>query len=202
MASCDDFVIVLDTETTGLPEQSKNFAFFPPSNYSKYNSSRLIELGYYIYNKKGAIITTRNMLIFSKTFTITNSKIHGITQEHCIENGIPLDIALEQLLNDIRHCDTIVAHNLEFDFNIILAECYRSLAFGKNETAEHIICQMNNMHQICTMKLGMEKLKKTRRIKLVQLYEELTGGQKWDQQHRAEDDARVCGECYWLMVQM
>jgi len=95
----------------------------------------------------------------------------------------------------------VVAHNLQFDFNVILAECYRILASGTNLTARSVVDKMTSMKKVCTIQLAKDKLKRDKRIKLIHLYEELKGI-KWEQQHRAEDDARVCGECYWHLVKM
>ena len=123
------------------------------------------------------------------------------TQEQLELEGIALASALSNLADDIASCDTIVAHNLQFDFNVIAAECYRILANGNNDIARKLVDKMTSMKKVCTMELGMQKLGRTRRIKLSHLYEELTD-EEWDQQHRAEDDARVCGICYWLLVDM
>ena len=194
-------ILVIDTETTGLPDQTKYQTFYKPSNYSKYNTSRVIEIGYYIYSSSGEFLSKKDILIKPENFKVENSEIHGITQEQLEREGIPLIDALSNLADDIASCDTIVAHNLQFDFNVIAAECYRILANGNNEIARKLVDKMNSMKRVCTMALGMEKLGRTRRIKLSHLYEELTGDD-WEQQHRAEDDARVCGICYWHLVNM
>ena len=201
ITTSSDNVIVIDTETTGLPTQTKYREFFTPSNYSKYNTSRVIEIGYYIYSKDGSFIKKQDMLIIPDKFKIENTEIHGIKHEDAELNGIPLFIALGQFGEDLKSCNTIVAHNLEFDFNVIQAECYRILANGANALARSIIEKMNGMKQICTIELAMEKLDRERKMRLVHLYEELKGI-KWEQQHRAEDDARVCGECYWHLVNL
>jgi DNA polymerase III epsilon subunit-like protein len=194
-------VIVIDTETTGLPAETRYGGLYVPTNYSKYNSSRVIEIGYFIYSKEGDFITKQNMLIMPDGFRIENTAIHGIKHEVAEREGIPLQIALAQLEEDLKTCDTIVAHNLQFDFNVILAECFRILANGANTTAKSVINRMDKLKRVCTMQLGMQKLHRERRIKLSHLYEELTDNE-WNQQHRAEDDARVCAECYWILVKM
>ena len=134
-------------------------------------------------------------------FKIENTEIHGISHEDAVREGIPLLIALEQLLEDLKTCNTIVAHNLEFDRNIILAECFRILANGANTTARCIIDKIASMTNICTIQLAKDKLKIGKRMKLIHLYE-LLKGTKWEQQHRADDDARVCAECYWHLTQV
>ena len=196
-----DNIIVIDTETTGLPIQTKYRGFFTPSNYSKYNTSRLIEVGYFIYSKAGNVITKRDMLIIPDNFRIENTEIHGISHEDAEKNGVPLAIALAQLAEDLGSCNTVVAHNLQFDFNVILAECYRILANGANSTARGVVDKMTSMNKVCTIQLAKDKLKRDKRMKLIHLYEELKGV-KWEQQHRAEDDARVCAECYWHLVRL
>lgn len=199
--SSNDNIIVLDTETTGLPVFTKYHGFFVPSNYSKYNTARVIEIGYYIYNKMGDIICKKDMLIVPNGFKIENTEIHGIKHEDAVNNGIPLEIALEQLCNDLDKCNTFVAHNIQFDFNVILAECYRLLAMGTNFIARGVVNKMGSMKKICTIQLAKDKLKIEKKMKLIHLYKYLKDID-WEQQHRAEDDARVCGECYWHLIKM
>ena len=199
--SISDNIIVLDTETIGLPIFTKYRGFFIPSNYSKYNTARVIEIGYFVYNKTGDVVSKKDMLIIPNGFIIENTEIHGIKHEDAERDGISFEKALEQLLNDLQSCDTFVAHNLMFDFNVILAECYRLLANGTNIIAKGVVDKMNNMKKICTIKLAKDKLKIDKKMKLVHLYKHLKGID-WEQKHRADDDARVCGECYWHLINM
>ena len=197
------YIMVLDTETTGLPLFSKYHTFYNPKDFTKYDISRVIEIGYYIYNIDGDIIKKNDILIKPSGFKIENSEIHGITNENADINGVPLINALEQFYIDLYKCDTIIAHNLKFDMNIILAECYRNQKNNDNNISiySNIINKMSSMKQICTIQLAKDKLKLEKRIKLIDLYKMIIK-KDWIQKHRAEDDARICAECYWHLLQI
>jgi len=199
-----NLIMVFDTETTGLPVFKKGGTsnFHPPEDYKKYNKSRLIELGYYIYNSSFEIVKHHNMLVIPNGFLIENTEIHGITNQDAREHGQPLIKVLEEFLNDLAKCDTIVAHNLDFDYNIVLSECHRINMKTSNNICLDIIDKIKKIKLVCTMKLAVEKLKLTRtRIKLIDLYK-IASTEEWIQKHRAEDDARVCGICYKYLVNL
>jgi DNA polymerase III epsilon subunit-like protein len=199
-----NLIMVFDTETTGLPVFKKRGTsnFHPPEDYIKYNKSRLIELGYYIYNSSFEIVKNHNMLVIPNGFLIENTEIHGITNQYAKEKGLPLIKVLEEFSNDLAKCDTIVAHNLDFDYNIVLSECHRINIITPNNICVDIIDKIKKIKLVCTMKLAVEKLKLTKtRIKLIDLYK-IASTEEWKQQHRAEDDARVCGICYKYLVNL
>jgi DNA polymerase III epsilon subunit-like protein len=52
-------------------------------------------------------------------------KFHGITQEISESKGISIDVVLFTFISDMRNADMIVAHNVEFDLNMIRVELLR-----------------------------------------------------------------------------
>ena len=55
----------------------------------------------------------------------TAQRIHGISTEHSLANGIPLRKAIEHFHKMATRADMLVAHNLEFDRIMILSEYAR-----------------------------------------------------------------------------
>ena len=55
------------------------------------------------------------------------SKIHGITNEFAVSNGIEIKNVLTIIHKDIIRykVNTILSYNLQFDKNILLSECYK-----------------------------------------------------------------------------
>tara|TARA_B110000208_G_C11659028_1_gene390907 strand:- start:437 stop:1006 length:570 start_codon:yes stop_codon:yes gene_type:complete len=184
-------ILIIDTETTGLPNRPSFNKYYNPMRYNHYDSSRLIEIGYIIYNEQGEKIKENSFLIKTNNFKIENSHIHGITQIDTDTNGIDIDDGLNKLNEDLQNIKVIVAHNLLFDINIILAECYR------NENSDLIKTIKSKLGE-CSMKLAKKKFKLTKYPKLINLYEMLFN-EKPIQEHRALSDCELCGKCYFKL---
>jgi DNA polymerase III epsilon subunit-like protein len=185
-------ILVIDTETTGLPDcKGLSRCTYPnPQEYSKYDNARMIEIGYIVYSIEKKEV---NHLIKPEKFIIKNTFIHGITQKDAKEKGIYLDEALDIFYQDLMSVDVVIAHNMNFDKNIILAECFR-----KNRI--DIVNEFNKKECKCTMESGMI-LNNNKWIKLEKLYEILYGN-KINQLHRALSDASYCADCYFKLSEM
>lgn len=183
-------VMILDTETTGLPIVKKFNIYHDPKKLEYYNDSRMIELGYSIYSlDKIKLIDVCN-IIKPDSFVISNSHIHGITQSEAL-NGKPISEVLNTLNMYIDNVGAIIGHNIMFDISIILSECYR---YGFIELANKIM----QKQIICTMKMGKQYLGINKSPSLLVLYRSLF--KKYVQQtHRAMDDVNLCAECYFYM---
>ena len=199
-------ILIFDTETIGLPKFKKNFNknkdanpfndYHNPNQFSFYDPSRLIEIGYQIYTPDRILITSKSMLVKPDNFIIRNTDIHGIEHDYAMANGRPISEVLTDFSQDIASCNTVVAHNLAFDYNILISECYRLK--DNLSIAQHIINKFNSMNKFCTMFDTMRIMNLTKRPKLSILYQDLFK-KEWVQNHRAEDDAKVCAECYWKL---
>ena len=117
------YTLVFDTETTGLPTMKRFNVYHEPSLVNYYKNSRIIELAYIIYDEEGNCVKTESNLVKPNNFIIENSHIHGITQENAVENGKDIESVIQLMNNDLTNVDTIVAHNIDFDINILLSEC-------------------------------------------------------------------------------
>lgn len=187
-------IIVIDTETNGLPVTKGFNNYYEPTKLQYYANARIIEIGYIIYNFNGDILTKREFMIKPDNFTITNSNIHGITFEMANSTGIPMSDALNILELDMLDTTLIVAHNVQFDLNIIMAECVR---YNKQSLFEKL-CMVSKE---CTMTLGKTFLKSYKFPQLKQLYKTITNKEE-EQIHRALEDSRMCAECYFGMKKL
>jgi DNA polymerase III epsilon subunit-like protein len=185
--------IILDTETTGFPDRISFDTYYHPSMTKHYETSRLIELGYIICSDDGTIIKTVNNLVKPNNFKINNSFVHGITDEIATRDGFDVSQVINLLKEDLFHYNisTIIAHNLSFDINILLSECYR---IGSDE----IIYKLENMMHEDTMVIGKEFMKTKKSPRLIELYEFLFK-EPVKQDHRALADADICMKCYYKM---
>jgi len=184
--------MVLDTETTGLPRMV-NGEFYPPSETQYYAFSRLVELGYVIYDAQHNEIKREALLIKPDGFNVEAAHIHGIAHEYACDNGIPIADAFKTFSADLDTVESIVAHNIQFDLNILLAECcvYKNTEISK---------KIESKIAICTKQLGKQFLKteSERGPRLSALYEHFFDTPA-NQDHRALSDVLLCARCYVKM---
>lgn len=198
--------IFIDIETNGLPQTIKFNEYYDPSDYDNikyYNSSRIIEIAYIIYDVNNKKVKSFSSLVRSKYIKIENTEIHGITKKECNDKGMKLSEIFSHLIDDLDDCNTIVAHNIKFDFNIILSEIYRDI-YNTNDTInEQCMLQfagkLNKMVQVCTMAMGKNYMQSTKFPKLTDLHEYLFN-EKFTQKHRALSDTEYCAKCYYKML--
>lgn len=184
-------IMFIDTETTGLPQTIGFDNYHHPSIVEKYNSSRVIEIGYLIY-ENGKLDKEFNSLVVPDNFVISNSHIHGITQADAENKGNSIVEVFASLLKDLENVDYIIGHNIMFDINIILAECYRY-------KFEKLINKIEKTQTKCTQKIGKKKMSLYKYPKLIELYKFLFSNEL-KQDHRALSDAKACADCYFKMV--
>lgn len=181
-------MIILDIETTGLP-QIKGFGdYYNPKDISRYNTSRIVSIafldngGYEKYS-----------LIKPNDFTIRNSHFHGITQKKAIEKGISLqDFFSRDLLQKIKDSEFILGHNIHFDINVLLSELYRQGLYS-------IYSFIENKKLKCSMKLAQDYFKLKKSPKLTDLYYTLFQ-KEFQGSHHALSDAKACLACYQKML--
>lgn len=184
--------LFVDTETTGLPI-TKNFKYHNPKNTKYYDNARIVEIAYIIYDDNDLKVKEVTTLIKPSGFIIENSNIHGITTEDAMNNGLDISDVLEELYDDLFQysVNCIIAHNINFDINVILSECYRA-------NKDYLYCSIVKINKECTMHLGKIYLKSTKNPKLNILYEYLFN-KEVVQEHRALSDTKICAECYFKM---
>lgn len=142
------YYLFFDTETTGVP---KNYQA-PITDLL--NWPRMIELGFLVFNEQGEETFRYEAIIKPVGFTIPEeaSRIHGISTERALAEGIPLIDALTTFSEHMLACEIISAHNLSFDEKIIGAEYLRAnLSEAPTKFAQK--------KQICTMKASTEYCK-------------------------------------------
>jgi DNA polymerase III epsilon subunit-like protein len=181
--------LVIDLETTGLPKTRGFNYYYSYKNLSKYDSSRLIEIGYFICKKNGDIVKKYEKLIVPDNFKICNSSFHGISNKLANEKGIFITDMFEEISSDLYNTDNIISHNINFDKNVLLSECFRY-------KQHNLIKIINDNKFTCTWDLAKHIMQKDIGTKLTNLYEFLFKTRPI-QKHRAVEDARLCKDCYY-----
>ena len=220
-------IFVFDTETTGLPERCPNGwgSYWSYFMNEKYDSSRIISIAWSsIHNfhkdkinfnttvtssSNNPPTTIEHYLRYPEGFTeINNSHIHGITYEDTLNNGVIFnDILMNKgLCVDILKADYIVAHNINFDYHVLMNELYRlgtehakacMLHLSTLKTKGKCICTGEISTDICKMEFktastykGNKKTKRYKMPKLSELYVYYYG-KEFENQHSADGDVKA-----------
>ena len=141
---------VLDTETTGLPTRKSYDDYFPYTDFEKYKKSRIVSIAWVVYEDL-VKINQGYFVIKPVDFKIDNkskaTEINGITQEIAESHGVLLEVVFAKLEKDLDKANVLVAHNLAFDKNIILAE-------ASHLDNLNLVRKIVHMTEYCTMKMG------------------------------------------------
>ena len=188
--------LFFDLETTGLPKQIGYDKWYNPEELDKYDTSRIIEIGLVLVNKKGDIVEKYNAIIKPNNFTTLPpiiTKLTGITDQEILTNGRDLKHVIEEIKPFFKQVSTINAYNIKFDYNVLLSEMYR---IHDKDMIQILI----DAKQECTFKLSKQILY-IGSYKMEKVYKELF---KKDpkQDHRAFNDAILCKEVYYKLKEV
>jgi len=197
--------IIFDIETTGLPK-SYNAHF---SDNKAYDSSRIVQIAWKLFDAGCAsanapaspsCISTESFIIQCDGFRIANSHFHGITEERSELEGVPLETALRAFYRDALMADMLIAHNIQFDYNILLNHVFRIKDF-------ECIQRLVSMQKLCTMKSTTDVCRLSGRNgkgfkypKLVELYQYVFSKPPLYPQHDAGWDVVTLSECVLELI--
>lgn len=179
--------LFFDTETTGTPLDYDA----PASKIS--NWPRIIQIAFIAYDIEGNELESGEYLIKPIDFTIPTDStvIHGITNEKAIAQGLPLVIVLNEIHQLIKDSECLVAHNINFDSNVLAAEFIRNKMTNIIEEKEKI-CTMLKTIDFCSIKneYGNKWPKLSElHFKLFQSY--------LQNAHDAMSDIKATAKCFW-----
>lgn len=184
--------VFFDTETTGLPRSWKA----PVEDLD--NWPRLVQIAWLSYSAAGEETERGNFIIRPEGFSIPeeSSRIHGITTERAMMEGVPLATALRAFQDALRGADTVVAHNVSFDEKIVGAEFLRA-NMANDVAAKMKICTMQGGKEYCALP-GQYGLKWPR---LSELHQKLFGVD-FTEAHDAASDIKATARCFWEMKRL
>ncbi|WP_445720419.1 DNA polymerase III subunit alpha [Flavobacterium sp.] len=119
--------LIFDTETTGLP-RSWSAPITDTDNWP-----RCIQIAWQLHDEMGNLIEHQDYLVKPEGFNIPYDaeRIHGISTELALEQGILLSEVLEKFNIALSKTKFIVGQNVGFDVNIMGCEFHR-LNFGSD----------------------------------------------------------------------
>ena len=113
--------LIFDTETTGLP-RSWSAPITDTDNWP-----RCIQIAWQLHDEMGNLIEHQDYLVKPEGFNIPYDaeRIHGISTELAMEDGIPLTEVLGKFNIALSKAKYIVGQNVGFDVNIMGCEFHR-----------------------------------------------------------------------------
>lgn len=168
-------IAFVDLETTGLPIVLGGL-FGDYKQTQLYDTSRLIQITVIIYEfntdtQTFAWVSDENFYVNpGDDVEIRGTHIHHIDRDKITKLGAPLQSIMKYLSPILARCEWFIAHNVEFDFNVLASEVYRG---GMHETLQHL----TRMKKFCTCQEStsitqIRKLNNTfKRPTLTELYE-------------------------------
>ena len=146
--------------------------------------------------------------------------IHGITNEISLKKGVDIDSVLTKFMKDVLLADKVIAHNMNFDFNMIKAEVHRTMNRSYSHFTrrsvdiverykeylyilanlkEKLYCTMRNSISLCNIKMTTKTGNTFVKFpKLVELHEKLFGAAP-KKLHNSLNDVVVCLRCYYQL---
>jgi DNA polymerase III epsilon subunit-like protein len=192
------YITFFDTETTGLPKKRNSNAL-----ESKDNWPDIVSVAWAVYEHNGTLVKKCYSIVKPDGWIIEQGSInvHGITQEKAQAEGRALRDVLFELKADLEKSDTVVAHNIEFDKNVL----FHAYKWRLNQNPWHLWPEV----EFCTMIHGEEKAKipskypKSNRAykppSLTELYKVAFNGEEPTGQHNSMRDVEIMCDAYWKL---
>ena len=184
--------LFFDTETTGLPKSWKA----PVTELN--NWPRLVQLAYLFYDNNGNKIMGGDFIIKPEGFIIPKevSRIHGISNERALEEGVPLRDVLIGFQKLIDESEYLVAHNMSFDEKIVGAEFLR-MKMLDGIARKRRICTMQSSTNFCALP-GQYGFKWPTLHELH--YKLFQSG--FEEAHNAAADIMATSKCFWELKRL
>ena len=192
---------VIDTETSGLPTRRNA----NPKDVIYFESCRMVSICWIVLDKENNIKKKVHHIIKNESFKIPQEaiNIHGITNEMASTSGIPIEFVVTALLDDLNRFKParLVAHNIKFDYPVIMSELYRLTSMA---TSQVLITILSSLKKKCTMEAGTPICAipspwgrdQFKYPSLKELHDHLYPGTDMVVKHDALYDTEKCVECY------
>ena len=142
-------ILFFDTETTGI----RKGGFIP----------RVVQIGAMLTDNEGKVVGELNLLLHPEGFEnipVEASNVHGFSTDFVKNHGVDRYMALNAFFAMMEQADTVVAHNAEYDMDLlqIKTDYYKDI---HNDIQAGTIWQdiLNEAKVFCTMLNSREILK-------------------------------------------
>ena len=186
-------ILFFDTETTGLPQ------FYNAPITQVNNWPRLVQLAFIEFYENGTLAAKHNYIIKPEGFSIPREAtlIHRITNEQAQTEGHNLTQVLDIFAHAITESSILIAHNFDFDRNIVGAEFVRKEFDTKPILTKRSFCTMKNKDVVSFCRIAGKNGYKW--PKLEELHYKLFN-QKISDAHDASIDIAATAKCFWELL--
>ena len=183
--------LLFDTETTGLP---KNWNA-PLTDFD--NWPRVVQIAWQLHGLQGNLIHHGNVIVRPEGFTIPYNaeKIHGISTQRALQEGVPLADALSQFAGALAKCQYAVGHNIDYDLSVLGCEFLRATGSNPFPAFKHLDTKELST-DFCALPGG--KGGKFKWPSLSELHLKLFGT-KFDEAHDAAYDIDATAKCFFAL---
>ena len=131
-------------------------------------------------------------------WTVSDSaaKVHGITTERALAEGVPVAPVLGEFAVAVQRADTVVAHNLEFDRKVMKAELIRA-GISTGGVRPKLVCTMTQSTDFCAIPGNFGNKWPT----LEELHQHLFD-EPFADAHSALADTRACMRCFFRLREL
>ena len=170
------YTIILDTETSVF-----------------YND--ILQLAYVLCDDSGNIVKTFNRYVKNRVPSFESIKIHKIDLKKIRRIGVDFNDIMNEFINDLSKCHTVVGHNVKFDLLTISNDISTYQVNILDSNMKHIVDIFGNMTIKDTSKMHTSK------ISLENLYSMLFN-KKIENAHNAYNDVIAPKECYFELLNL
>lgn len=182
-------ILFFDVETTGLPDKWN-------ASYKEVNNwPRIVEFSFSLIDEFENSLLLESYIIKPVGFEIPQEStlIHNISNRKAINEGVEIDYVLNRFESFVTQADLLVAHNIEFDINVILSEFYRhSIQNSIGRVSQ--LCLMKSTTNFCSLKNSNGISYKF--PSLIELYHKLFRYSP-EKSHSALDDVETLVKCFY-----
>ena len=147
-------LLIFDTETTGLPPKSKTL-----KNEELHLWPYIVQFSYIVYDTEThRIIKVKDTIIHIPIEMCQEViDIHEITNEMARASTCQVEDSLQEFYMDFKDAHLIIAHNFQFDWNMVQIELMRLIVREKSFQEETYLSILKTIHEItperkyCTM---------------------------------------------------
>lgn len=150
--------LIFDTETTGLPKK-KGSAKDGPNNWP-----HIVSISWVVMDDENTIHSQKSYIVKPRwEIPEESTKIHGITYQHAMWIGKDLNVVMNEFLSE--ECDILVAHNMNFDYNVLVNAIKWDMGI-EHKITQQLFCTMNASRNICKIpgKFGGNKVPKLKEL--------------------------------------
>lgn len=180
--------LFFDTETTGIARFN-----LPPEHPTQ---PHIVQLGAILADDNRRVVAEMNLLVKPEGWTIPPeaAAVHGISTELAAASGLRVQTVVKLFMQLVLRADLIVAHNLDFDRMLVMAELARMAEATDLDL-------MRNRSGFCTMRAATPIMRIPGRAgykwpNLREAYAHFVGGQ-FEGAHDAMADVRACRSVYY-----